>query len=389
MRRCGDAHQESLCWAGRCHDQSCAAQKANGRNTPTACRTPVIGMKPPTKARYHTEIKLLAQGKSPAEIFYLARLLEDAINPLTSTVTGGTLDLSAMSLPPGENPLGSYAALIFNGTLLANQVIIVPNRSQWWWVQNSTAGAFTLKIRTPSGAPSTAIPQNSAWQLVQCDGNNNIVPSPPHTAQISIGAREWIGHDQQRALTEIFHLACVPKDRISNEVGFEVSEAVDRAVFDHRIRNLQRRKEMRAPFRRIAKLRSQLLKALDELDDDVFQASGVERVPVVGLLTALLDVPLRYLAASQPKNRVANRPRGSVNNPILRRLILQLYMSIEERAGGKLTLFEEGGEIRGTLSAVLAILRPYLQEVIPVKLPYKALREMQNSAREAYMRHSK
>ena len=70
----------------------------------------MIGMKPLTKERalYRTEIKLLAQGKSPAEVFKLARLLEDAINPLTSAVTGGTLDFSEISLPGGGSLRGFW-----------------------------------------------------------------------------------------------------------------------------------------------------------------------------------------------------------------------------------------------------------------------------------------
>jgi hypothetical protein len=113
---------------------------------------------------------------------------------------------------------------------------------------------------------------------------------------------------------------------------------------------------------------------------------GVERVSVVGLLTVLLDVPLRYLASSQPKKKVSNRPLGSRQNPILHQLILELYMSIVEGARGKLTLYDELGEIRGTLPAVLDILRPFLPAVIPVKLPYETLRDIRKSAREAQLR---
>jgi hypothetical protein len=340
--------------------------------------------KRPTKeqALYRKEVELLAQGKSPAEIFHLARLLDDAVNPLISMLSGGTLDLSALSMPE-ETPSFGYTAFIFKGVLTSDQTIVVPNRTQWRWVQNATMGAFTLKIRTPSGALSSAILQNSAWQLVQCDGNNNIVVSPPHIPQMATSARGWTGPDQQQALTEIFHLACVPTDRISDELAFEVSQAVEDALFDQRIRNLKLRKEMRTPFRRISKLRSQLLKELDELDDEVFQASGVERVSIVGLITALLDVPLRYLATSQPKNRVSNRPRGSMKNPILRRLILNLYISIVERARGKLTLFVGSRKAKGTLPAVLEVLRPYLPNVIPVELPYETLRDIRKSALEA------
>ena len=118
------------------------------------------------------KIRLLPQGRSPAEIFHLARLLEDAVNPLISMLSGGTLDLSALSMPE-ETPLLGCAALIFKGTLTSNQFIVMPNRIQWWSVQNAMAGAFTLEFKTPTGEPSDAIPQNSAWQLVQCDGKTD------------------------------------------------------------------------------------------------------------------------------------------------------------------------------------------------------------------------
>ena len=57
------------------------------------------------------------------------------------------------------NPLETTLALhnlIFNGTLGSNQTVKVPNLAKWWWVKNATAGAFTLKIQTPSGSASTS-----------------------------------------------------------------------------------------------------------------------------------------------------------------------------------------------------------------------------------------
>lgn len=114
------------------------------------------------------------------------QIFEDAIaNALTSNVTGGTLDLSG-SPPPAAASQVRYAALIFAGVLGSNQTIKVPNLTKWWWVNNQTSGAFTLKIQTPSGSVSTAIPQNSGWQLVQCDGNNNIIVSPFNSLQIQM-----------------------------------------------------------------------------------------------------------------------------------------------------------------------------------------------------------
>jgi hypothetical protein len=113
-------------------------------------------------------------------------MLADAItNALTSAVTGGTLDLSG-SPPPAASSQVRYAGLIFTGTLVSNQTIQVPNLNKWWLVQNSTAGAFTLKFKTPSGSASVAIPQNSGWQRVQCDGANNIVVWPFNTNQIQM-----------------------------------------------------------------------------------------------------------------------------------------------------------------------------------------------------------
>lgn len=111
------------------------------------------------------------------------QILEDAIaNALTSTVTGGTLDLSGTPPPNGPSQV-RYAVLVFNGTLASNQILKVPNLRKFWWVQNATSGAFTLTIQTPSGSASTAIPQNSGWQLVLCDGANNIVVLPFNSVQ--------------------------------------------------------------------------------------------------------------------------------------------------------------------------------------------------------------
>jgi hypothetical protein len=107
-------------------------------------------------------------------------------------------------------------------------------------------------------------------------------------------------------------------------------------------------------------------------------------VSVVGLLATLLDVPLRYFATSQPKKKVAHRPRGSIQNPILRMLILDLYGSVVEQGRGKLTVRRDVDDIKGTLPAVLAILRPFLPKVIPVQIPYKTLRNARKSLGKAW-----
>jgi hypothetical protein len=114
------------------------------------------------------------------------QIFEDAIaNVLTSAVTGGTLDLSGTP-PPSAASQVRYAALVFTGVLTSSQILKVPNLTKFWWVQNQTSGAYTLTVQTPSGSASTAIPQNSGWQLVSCDGNNNIVVSPFNSAQVQM-----------------------------------------------------------------------------------------------------------------------------------------------------------------------------------------------------------
>lgn len=115
------------------------------------------------------------------------QIIMDALtNALTSAVTGGTLDLSGTP-PPAASSSARYAALIFTGVLTSNELVQIPNFAKFWWVKNATSGAFTLKFKTSAGSASTAIPQNSGWQLVQCDGSNAIVVSPFNSIQVQMG----------------------------------------------------------------------------------------------------------------------------------------------------------------------------------------------------------
>lgn len=109
------------------------------------------------------------------------QILEDAIaNALTSTVTGGTLDLSG-SPPPAAASQTRYATLVFNGTLGSNQLVKVPNLTKRWQIQNATSGAFALQIQTPSGSP-ILIPQGMYCD-VWCDGSNNLTRVGAKTGQ--------------------------------------------------------------------------------------------------------------------------------------------------------------------------------------------------------------
>lgn len=118
---------------------------------------------------------------------YVFQIAMDALtNVLTSAVTGGTLDLSGTP-PPAAASQARYAALKFTGVLGSNQIVQVPNLNKWWLVCNATSGSFTLTFKTSGGSASTAIPQNSGWQRVRCDGANVIEVWPFNTAQVAMG----------------------------------------------------------------------------------------------------------------------------------------------------------------------------------------------------------
>src|ERR1041385_7229825 len=109
------------------------------------------------------------------------QVFEDAIaGTLTTSASAGqlgpsnTLDLS-VNAPPAGASAARYAALVFNGAITADQIVVVPNLSKFWWVKNATSGSFRLQVKTPSGAAVGQVPQNPGWQLVHCDGNNVVI----------------------------------------------------------------------------------------------------------------------------------------------------------------------------------------------------------------------
>jgi hypothetical protein len=159
----------------------------------------------------------------------LTQLVDDAIKPLRSLVTGGRLDLSALWMP--EEPT-RYVALTFEGVLTSDQTVVVSNRMQWWWLRNETTGPFALRLKTSLGVRSNEIPQGDAWQLVHCDGNDSIVLSPARVTEVN--ANGWLGNNKVRALNEIFRVARVPADQISDDLSFEVSLLVEDAMLEQR-----------------------------------------------------------------------------------------------------------------------------------------------------------
>ena len=101
--------------------------------------------------------------------------IDAAIAGVTSlTLTGGTYALADAS---DYTTTESRAAILdISGTLVSNQVIVVPNRSKPYIVQNRTSGAFTLGFATAAPV-NTVFVQQGNNQPIYCDGANNVYPA--------------------------------------------------------------------------------------------------------------------------------------------------------------------------------------------------------------------
>jgi hypothetical protein len=91
----------------------------------------------------------------------------------------------------------------------------------------------------------------------------------------------------------------------------------------------------------------------------------------------------------EPHRRAPHRPAGSVKYPALHLLVRELFRWLVEHGHGRLTLFAGVDDYtpRGTLPAVVEILRPHLAG-IPVRLSYKMLRRIRALTPEAPKRAS-
>lgn len=108
---------------------------------------------------------------------------------VTRATTGGTTDLSA-SPPPAAPTAAMEMVQQFTGTLVSNAIMQVPNLSKLWLINNlCVLGAFSLKVKTPAGSASVAIPVG--WTWVWCDGSNNIYVG----LSTALRDTQWLGAD--------------------------------------------------------------------------------------------------------------------------------------------------------------------------------------------------
>lgn len=139
-----------------------------------------------------------------------------------ATVTGGTLDLDDITPPAGVHPLVEMIVHL-DGTLASNQIVLVPNVSKLWLVNNECAGAFTVKFKTAAGSASATIPVG--WSFVWCDGDDAFKVG----LSTSLRDTQWLGADGTLSLPGISFAseATMGIRRVSSEVMAIVIDGVD------------------------------------------------------------------------------------------------------------------------------------------------------------------
>ena len=111
----------------------------------------------------------------------LFQRVEDAIAGVTPvTVTTANVTLTDTDFVANEARRAIIAA---TGVKTGDRAIIVPARTKIYVVDNSTTGAFTLTVKTPTGAGPT-IPQGGK-AIVYCDGTD-VIPIVDTTTAVDI-----------------------------------------------------------------------------------------------------------------------------------------------------------------------------------------------------------
>jgi len=87
---------------------------------------------------------------------------------LSKSVAGsGTVTLTANN---GTSDESRQAFIEFTGALTGNVSVVVPTAEFWWFVKNSTTGAFTLTVKTSAGTGIAVTQGKQAF--LYCDGTN-------------------------------------------------------------------------------------------------------------------------------------------------------------------------------------------------------------------------
>ena len=111
-----------------------------------------------------TESLVIVSNGTGWNTFGYGRSNQFAYTQLALSLTGGTTTLTTAQ---ASNTIQTYS-----GTLLSNQIIIVPSTVQLYTVTNNTTGSFSLTIKTSAvGGATVVISQNTSLVII-CDGTN-------------------------------------------------------------------------------------------------------------------------------------------------------------------------------------------------------------------------
>jgi len=111
-----------------------------------------------------TESLVLVSNGTGWNTFGYGRSNSFAYTQFALSVTGGTYTLTSAQ---ASNTIQTYS-----GTLLANEIIVVPATVQLYTVTNNTTGSFSLTVKTSAGGgTSVIVPQGASLVLIS-DGTN-------------------------------------------------------------------------------------------------------------------------------------------------------------------------------------------------------------------------
>jgi hypothetical protein len=140
-------------------------------------------------------------------------------------------------------------------------------------------------------------------------------------------------------------------------------------------------------IKRVAEITGELERTIKLLDEPTrFRLRNVYK----GLALPLPEIRSLFDAAQTAaipiEKKESNRPSRSFKHRSLDLLIHGLYRLIVVDARGELTLWEDrvSGLLKGTLPAVLELLRPNLHNILPEKIPFSTLHRALARARKAY-----
>jgi len=136
---------------------------------------------------------------------------------LVQNVTGGTLTLTSAQ---GANIIQEYT-----GTLLSNQIVVLPSTVQLYSLQNATSGAYTLTFKTAAVGGSTVVVGQGQTALVVCDGTN-VFSTTSNTSSSFTSATLAAGSVTAPSLNFLGNTTTGLYLPASNQIGFAINGVI-------------------------------------------------------------------------------------------------------------------------------------------------------------------